>query len=71
MEWQKVNREIATLTYDSLGKSFSEDGSVPEIGLRFVIEENKKLAKVSREVSFSEVADFSILKEAQRELGIK
>jgi len=71
MEWQKVNREIAALTYDSLGKSFSEDGSVPEIGLRFVIEENKKLAKVGREVSFSEVADFSILKEAQRELGIK
>jgi hypothetical protein len=36
-----------------------------------VIEENKKIAKVAREVSPGEVADLSILREAQRELGIK
>jgi hypothetical protein len=36
-----------------------------------VIEEAKKLAKVDREVSLSEVAELSILKEAQKELGIK
>ena len=36
-----------------------------------MIEENKKIAKVDREVSFSEVADLSILKEAEKELGIK
>jgi NitT/TauT family transport system substrate-binding protein len=70
MEWQKVNRESAAITYDSLAKLFSEDGIVPEKGLRFVIEENKKIAKVTREVPFSDVADFAILKEAQSELGI-
>jgi hypothetical protein len=36
-----------------------------------VVEEAKKVAKVEREVSFSEFADLSILKEAQKELGIK
>jgi NitT/TauT family transport system substrate-binding protein len=71
MEWQKVNRESAAITYDSLAKLFSEDGIVPENGLRFVIDENKRIAKVNREVPLSEVADFAILKEAQSELGIK
>jgi hypothetical protein len=52
-------------------KTFNEDGSVPEKGLRLVIDENKIAAKVSREVSLSDVADLSILKEAQRELGIE
>ena len=36
-----------------------------------MIEESKKLAKIDREVSLSEVAELSILKEAQKELGIK
>lgn len=70
-EWLRIDRETATSSYDSLSHLFSLDGSIPEIGLRLVIEENKKLAQVNREVSFSEVADFSILKEAQKELGIK
>ena len=35
-----------------------------------MIEELKKLAKVEREITPSEVADLSILKEAQKELGI-
>lgn len=59
------------MTYDFLSKVFNNDGSLPEKGLRLVIEENKKIAKVDREVSFSEVADLSILKEAEKELGIK
>ena len=71
MEWQKANRESAVNTYNSLGKLFSDDGALPEKGLRFVIEENKKIVKVSREVSLSEVADLSILKQAQNELRVR
>ena len=71
MEWQKANRESAVNTYNSLGKLFSDDGALPEKGLRFVIEENKKIVKVSREVSLSEVADLSILKQAQDELRVR
>ncbi|HXV83549.1 MAG TPA: hypothetical protein VEG60_27140 [Candidatus Binatia bacterium] len=48
MEWQKTPREIATITYDSLSEIFNEDESLPEKGLRLVIEENKKIAKVAR-----------------------
>jgi ABC-type nitrate/sulfonate/bicarbonate transport system substrate-binding protein len=71
MEWLKIDKEMATATYDSVGKSFNEDGSLPEDGLRLLIEEAKKAAKVNREIALSEVADLSILREAQKELGIK
>ncbi len=70
-EWIKIDRETATATYDSLAKFFNEDGSLPEDGFRLLIEDVKKAAKVEREVAFSEVADLTILREAQKELGIK
>jgi len=71
MEWMKVDKEMATATYDSVGKAFNEDGSLPEDGLRMLIDEAKKAAKISREIPLSDVADLSILREAQKELGIQ
>ncbi|HEY6364409.1 MAG TPA: ABC transporter substrate-binding protein [Candidatus Binatia bacterium] len=71
MDWLRINREVAVATYDSTAKIFSDDGNFPENIIRLVIEEAKKAAKVSREVAPSEVAELSILREAQRELGIK
>jgi len=70
MEWLKIDKEIAAVTYGSVWKAFSENGSLPENGLRIAIEEAKRVGKVEREVSLSEVADLSILREAQKELGI-
>ena len=71
IEWTKTDRERATAGYESVSKLFSDDGSVPEKGLLLVIDELKKLAKVEREISPREVADLSLLKETQRELGSK
>jgi ABC-type nitrate/sulfonate/bicarbonate transport system substrate-binding protein len=71
MEWMKIDKEMATATYDSVGKAFNEDGSLPEDGLRLLIDEAKKAVKISREIASSEVVDLSILREAQKELGIK
>jgi NitT/TauT family transport system substrate-binding protein len=70
MEWSKIDREMATATYESVLKLFNDDGSVPEKGLLLVIDELKKLGKVEREISLTEVADLSLLREAQKELGI-
>jgi hypothetical protein len=44
---------------------------LPEDGLRLLIDEAKKQAKVSRDVSQSDIADLSLLREAQKELGIR
>jgi ABC-type nitrate/sulfonate/bicarbonate transport system substrate-binding protein len=71
IERQKINKELAAATYDGVSKAFNEDGNVPEDGLRLVIEEAKKLAKIERVVSLTEVADLSILRNAQKELGIR
>jgi hypothetical protein len=51
-------------------KAFSDDLSLPENGLRLLIEEAKRATKVEREVTMNEVADLSILREAQKEVGI-
>ena len=71
MAWQKVDRETATANYDSAVRSFNDDGSLPEAGLRLIIDEAKKTAKVEREIPLTNVADLSILREAQKELGIR
>src|SRR4029434_2647063 len=71
MEWMKIDRELAAATYDGVVKTYGDDLSLPEDGLRLLIDEAKKNAKLSREVSIDQVADLSILREAQREMGIK
>ncbi len=71
IEWLKLNREIATATYDSVVKVYDDDINLCDKGLRLVIDETKKTMKLSRDVPYSEIADLSILREAQRELGIQ
>ena len=65
----EVDREVAAATYESVANAYNEDGTVPEDGLRVVIEEAKKNAKVNNEVSINQVADLSILKEARESWG--
>ena len=65
MEWLKIDKEMATTSYESASKAFGEDGTIPENGLRLLIEEAKQAAKVEREVALSEVVDLSILTQAQ------
>ena len=71
MNTYRLDQEAGTALYDSFVKGFNNDGSLPEDGFRRLIEDTKRVTKVNREVAFSEVADLSILREAQRELGIK
>jgi NitT/TauT family transport system substrate-binding protein len=71
MDWLKINREVAVATYDSTAKIFSDDGGFPENVIRLVIEEAKKAAKISRDIPISDVADLSMLREAQKDLGVR
>src|SRR5262245_15112331 len=71
MEWQRIDREIATGTYEYLAKATNDQGTLSENGFRLIIEEIKELAKVNRELLFSDFVDASILRQAQQELGIK
>ncbi|MBM2805061.1 MAG: transporter substrate-binding protein [Deltaproteobacteria bacterium] len=71
MDWIKVDRESAAATYDSTWKIFSEDGGISESGLKLVIDQGREAMKIERAVANSEVADFNIIREVQKELGIK
>ena len=71
MEWLKVNKEIATTNYDGVVRVYNEDPSVCEKGLRVMIEERKQTLKITRDVQLSEVADLSLIREAQRKMRIK
>lgn len=70
MEWMKIDKETASATYESVSRAFNDDGGLPADGLRLLIDEAKKQAKVSRDVSQGDIADLSLLREAQKELGI-
>jgi NitT/TauT family transport system substrate-binding protein len=71
MEWGKVDREHAVSSYDATWKVFSQDGNVPQEGLRLVVEQAKAELKLAREVPLSEVVDLAPLREAQKELGLR
>lgn len=71
MAWGKVERDSAYASYDALRNLFNADGAVPEDGLKLVIDQAKRGAKITREVVPSEVAELTFLREAQAELGIK
>ncbi len=71
MEWMRIDRETAAATYDGIVKTYSADLSLPEDGLKLLIDEAKKNAKVDHEVSVDQVADLSLLKEVQKEMGIQ
>ena len=69
--WGKVEREFAYASYDALRNLFNADGAVPEDGLKLVIEQARRNAKVTRDIMPNEVVDLTFLHEAQAELGIK
>ncbi|HMF49483.1 MAG TPA: ABC transporter substrate-binding protein [Candidatus Saccharimonadales bacterium] len=71
MNTYRIDKEVASAAYDSFIKGFNNDGSMPEDGFRRLLDDTKRVMKLDREVALSDVADLSILREAQRELGIK
>ena len=69
--WGKGKPEHAYAAYDSTVKIISPDGGIPDDGLRILIDQAKRDLKVTRDVPVSEITDFSILREVQKELGLR
>ena len=70
-DWGRTTPTLAAAAYDSAFKVYNLDGSIPDDGLLAVIDQAVKETKLTRQVAMSEVADTSLLREAQKELGIK
>jgi NitT/TauT family transport system substrate-binding protein len=69
--WGKAKPEHAYASYDATVKVISPDGGIPEDGLNLLIEQAKRDGKITRDIALSEVADFGILREIQKELGLR
>jgi ABC-type nitrate/sulfonate/bicarbonate transport system substrate-binding protein len=70
MEWGRAESDHASASYESTWRVFSPDGSIPQEGLRLVLEQAKAELKLNREVALNEIVESAPLREAQRELGI-
>ena len=71
MAWAKAKPEHAYASYDATVKVISQDGGIPVDGLNLLIDQAKKDVKITREIPLSEIADFGILREVQKELGLR
>jgi NitT/TauT family transport system substrate-binding protein len=71
VHWAKSRPEFAEAGYDSAVSVFSMDGSIPEDGMRVVLDGYRKSMNIARQIPLSEVADLAPLLEAQRELGLR
>jgi NitT/TauT family transport system substrate-binding protein len=69
--WGKAKPEHAYAAYDATVKVISPDGGIPEDGLKFLVEQAKRDVKLTRDIPMSEIADFSILREIQQEIGLR
>ena len=69
--WGKGKPEHAYAAYDSTVKIISPDGSIPDDGLMLLIDTAKRDLKVTRDVPQSEITDFTLLREVQKELGLR
>ncbi len=70
-EWGRSDRESAAASYDGTFKVFNADGSIPESGLKLVIDQPRQALKETRPIAPEDTADLGPLREAQKELGIK
>ena len=71
VNWAKAKPEFAEAAYDSAVSSFSADGSIPEDGMRVVLDGLRKSMNLGRQIPLNEVADLAPLFDAQRELGLR
>ncbi len=66
---RQKDRELMTRGYDDHMKTIARDGTIPERLQRIVIERNKRLVGVTREVRPEAIFDFSFLRRAQAEVA--
>lgn len=70
-EWLQQTKEVASESYDLVVPSFSQDGSVSDATYQFAVDARLKDLKSDKRVPLSQLRDFSLLREVQKELGLQ
>ena len=71
MQWLQQTKEVAGESYDIIVPSFSPNGGVSDATYQFAVNARMKDLKSDKRISLSQVRDFSLLREVQKELGIQ
>lgn len=69
--YSRSDRETAAGMFESYFPAYSHDGTMTNEALQAAIEEALTRAKLEKSIPISQVADRTLLTEAQRELGLK
>jgi NitT/TauT family transport system substrate-binding protein len=70
-QWLQQSKEVASESYDLVVPSFSQDGGVSDATYQFAVDARLKELKSDKRVPLSQLRDFSLLREVQKELGLK
>jgi len=68
--WLDQTQEVARDSYDSILPSFGLDGSIPDKTFEFAIDSRRSTVKAEKVIPLSQVRDFSLLREVQKELRL-
>ena len=71
MQWLQQTKEVAGESYDMIVPSFSPNGGVSDATYQFAVNARMKDLKSDKRISLSQVRDFSLLREVQKELGLQ
>ena len=69
MQWLQQTKEVAGESYDLIVPSFSADGAASDATYQFAVDARMKALKSDKRIPLSQVRDFSLLREVQKELG--
>ena len=69
-QWLSQTREVASESYDLIVASFSVDGATSDATYEFAIQARREALKSDKAIPLSQVRDFSLLREVQKELGL-
>ena len=70
MHWLEQSKEVAGESYDLIVPSFSMDGGVTDATYEFAVNARLKELKSDKRVPLSQLRDFSLLREVQKELKL-
>ena len=67
--WLKLDRKIASMTYDLALKSYSRNGEVDDRGIQLTVDMINAREKIEKKTNVSDLVDYSQLREARKNLA--
>jgi NitT/TauT family transport system substrate-binding protein len=71
MRWLNDSQEIASASYDVILSELSKDGTFADAEIQFSVDQFKMSVGSTKPISLSQVRDFTILHQVQKELGMR